>query len=178
VVGGVRRLEAGQLEHALVDGRQRHEGGFSGLQTVARDADLDGRGRSHVARRFDGQAEGARPGVEPQPGEPDGPPRPPFGRILAERGGQNVGADAPGFAERDLDGGPRRRNVHVVGLDQLVVGDRQQDVAVERRLDVELGHLAGPVGGVVGDHLQVSGRSATDAAMYQPAWKRRLVAGA
>ncbi len=155
----VRRLEAGQVEDADVDGRHGHPR----LLARREAGDLDRQGhrlaRLRERRRVERNVELARVGRDAEPGEPDRParhaPRGDVERPVGQR--DRIGARAPVGADRERH--------DIVAGDEIDVDEALDDVADQRdrrlagigRIDPKLRLVAGGVARLVERHDDVVG---------------------
>ena len=142
-VGRVGRAEAGELQDAFVDRRERDERLFAAEVGDAH-RHLDALPRRDLLGRADLDTERAQGRIEPEPGRPDGAGRCAVGGNRQRPPGrdQRIGAGAPFGLHWNLDGRAAGGQRHSIGRHDAVGGDGDQRFAGERRLDAQPGGVA------------------------------------
>ncbi len=140
----IGRLVAGELQNALVDGRQGDEGFLAGLQIGHLHGHFDALARRDLLGRADLNAERAQSRIEPQPHRADRARGRAFGRGRQRPPGRDqcVGARAPLALYRDVDGRAAGRHLDRLGGHDAVGRDGDQRLAGERCFDTQAGAVA------------------------------------
>ena len=154
------RLVVGEIEDADIDGRDHHIGVAAGLRAVDGDRDRKLLARRRLFRRRQRDGELLRARIDGQPLDADGAGR--HARLLSiarpEQRRRDVGAGAPVFADRDVDGASAGRHRSSDGLQKFLGANGDEQFAGKMRRDLQLGDFSGGVGVFVEGDLQSVGR--------------------
>ena len=171
IFGRVGANEIGQLQNALIYRRNGHIRRLAGIETGHRHRQIHGLARFPLSRRGQRDVQGARRGVQTDPGDADGPARSALSCVIgrAERGGGNVHARPPLGGNGQFHRRPVRWGADRLAEPQPVADHVQQHFTGERRPDEDLGGLTGLIARLIQRHLHLIRGVAVLARTLEPA---------